>query len=131
LKFFFDNNLSPHLARALHCLSEPSGNEVRALRDKFAPETEDIEWINSLSNEGAWIVLTSDYDIARKKAIKAVFKQSKLIGFVLRPAWQDFPPMEQAWRLIKRWPEIIAQCALAAPGSTYELGIKSGKISTL
>jgi hypothetical protein len=131
VKFFFDNNLSPRVARAINIVVEPSGHQALALRDKFAIDVSDEHWIRALSEEGQWIVLTSDWDIARVKAIKTIFRQSGLIGFVLRPAWQDCDPLEQTWRLLKRWPEIVKQSELAAPGSTYELGIKAGKIPTL
>jgi predicted nuclease of predicted toxin-antitoxin system len=131
LKFFFDNNLSPRIARAINIVVEPLGHEVLALRDKFEVDASDEHWINALSQEGKWNVLTSDWDIARAKAIKTIFRQSKLIGFVLRPAWQDCEPLEQTWRLLKRWPEIVKQCERAASGSTYELGIKGGKIQAL
>jgi hypothetical protein len=131
LKFLFDHNLSPLLARSLHVLNAPLGHSVHALKDKFAQDTGDIEWIEALAKEGDWVVITCDKDIARKGAIKNAWKRCGLIGFVLRPAWQGFPPMEQAWRLMKIWPRVVKQCELAAPGSTYELGIKGDKITTL
>ena len=131
MRFFFDNNLSPHIAAALHCLNAPIGHEVSHLRQKFEPSISDIDWIEALSREGGWVVLTRDYDIARRGAIKTAWKRAGLIGFVLRPAWQKFAPLDQAWRLIKFWPRILEQAELAAPGSTYELGIQGGKIPTL
>ena len=131
MKFFFDHNLSPYIARALHCLLVPSGHSAVALADRFARDISDEGWIHELAKEAGWVVFTSDYDIVRKAAIRSAFKSSGLVGFVLRSAWQDFAPMDQAWRLMKRWPNIVAQCDLAAPGSTYELGIQGGKIPTL
>ena len=131
MKFFFDNNLSPYIARALHVLNVPMGHSVVALRDRFAQNASDIEWIEALSQEGDWVVLTADYDIARQGAIKVAWKKAGLVGFVLRPAWKDFTPIIQASKLLARWPQILEQAALAAPGSTYELGIKAGKIQTL
>ena len=130
MRFFFDN-LSPHIARAMHCLNQPGGIDVVHLREKFAPNTGDIEWIETLAAEGDWIVLTSDYDIARRGAIRIAWKKAGLVGFVLRSAWQSFAPLEQAWRLIKAWPAVVEQSRRAAPGSTYELGIQGGKIQTL
>ena len=131
MRFFFDNNLSPHIARAMHCLNQPDGIDVVHLREKFAPSTGDVEWIEHLATEGDWAVVTLDHDITRRGAIKIAWKKAGLVGFVLRPAWQAFSPMEQAWRLIRMWPTIVNQCRLAAPGSTYELGIQGGKIRTL
>lgn len=115
----------------MHVLNEPLGHEVKHLRDLFPPSTPDIAWIEALAKDGAWTVFTFDQDIARRGAIKEVWKKARLVGFVLRPAWQSFTPMEQAWRLIKQWSTILNQVAIAAPGSTYELGIRGGKIRTL
>jgi hypothetical protein len=131
LKFFFDNNLSPYIARALHVLNQPIGHSVVALRDKFPQNVSDIEWIEGLAKEGDWVAFTADYDIVRQGAIKVAWKKAGLVGFVLRPAWKDFPPIAQASKLLARWPQILEQAKLAAPGSTYELGIKAGKIHTL
>ena len=98
----------------------------------FPQNATDIEWIEGLAKEGGWVVLTADYDIARHGAIKVAWKKAGLVvGFVLRSAWADFPPIIQASKLLARWPQIIDQAELAAPGSTYELGIKAGKIHTL
>jgi hypothetical protein len=41
LKVFLDNNLSPYVARALHTLLEPEGDQVIHLTDRFPPDTED------------------------------------------------------------------------------------------
>ncbi len=131
MKFFFDNNLSPYIARALHVLNEPEGHSVVALRDKFPQNASDVEWIEGLGKEGDWVVLTGDHDIVRQGVIKVAWKKAGLVGFVLRPAWMSFPPIIQASKLLARWPQILEQATLAAPGSTYELGIKAGKIHTL
>ena len=115
----------------MHCLNRPAGIDVVHLRDKFPQDISDIAWIEKLAMEGEWIVLTCDYDIARRGAIRIAWKNAGLVGFVLRSAWQDFAPMDQAWRLIKIWPAIVEQSGIAAPGSTYELGIRGGKIPPL
>jgi hypothetical protein len=41
LKVFLDNNLSPYLARALHTLLEPEGDQIVHLTDRFEPNIED------------------------------------------------------------------------------------------
>jgi hypothetical protein len=48
LKVLIDNDLSPHIAAAINALVEPHGHHVVALRKKFAPNTEDVDWIDAL-----------------------------------------------------------------------------------
>lgn len=60
MKFFIDNNLPRPLAHALRELSKPDEHFVCHLRDKFAENTLDTVWINSLSEEGGWVVVTHD-----------------------------------------------------------------------
>ena len=60
MKFFVDNNLPPALAKALHALSEPEGHEACHLKEKFAQDTPDSDWIDTLSKEGGWSVITHD-----------------------------------------------------------------------
>ena len=73
MRVFFDHNLSPTLARAIHELFAPE-HEARAFREKFRPDISDIEWITELSKEGRWIVLSGDRRITRNKAEQAAFR---------------------------------------------------------
>ena len=132
MRLLVDNNLPPRVARALNELVKADDHSVVALRDKFAENTPDVEWIEALGAEGGWVVLTLDHDIVRRKAEKAAWRKARLIAFVLTRGWSTFPPLDTAWRLIRWWPQIVQQASLAAPGSTFELGPKlSGRIRTL
>lgn len=132
MKFIFDNQLSPYLADAVHCLAEPDGDLVVHLRRKFPQDTDDIDWIVSLSKEGGWIVISGDLDIIRTRAEKPVWKSAGLIGFFLKKGWINIDPWDQAWRIIKWWPTIIAQARIAAPGSTFGVQLSpTGKLETI
>jgi hypothetical protein len=132
VKFFFDNNLSPHLARALHELIHPDGHEVVHLRAKFAPNTPDTIWIAQLAQEAEWVIVSGDMRIHKHSAEKAVWKSAKLMGFFLAKGWMNITPMDQAWRLIKWWPDVIKQVDIGAPGATYSLGLNPlKKIDTI
>jgi predicted nuclease of predicted toxin-antitoxin system len=63
VRFFLDNNLSPKIARALDCLTQPK-HSVRHLRDLFAPETQDVTWMQELARQGSWIILSADVALA-------------------------------------------------------------------
>jgi len=62
VKFFFDNNLSPHLAHAIGELSKGESQPplVKHLKDKFSGNTPDHQWIDALAAEGDWVVISQD-----------------------------------------------------------------------
>jgi hypothetical protein len=131
LKFFFDNQLPPHLAASIKALANADGDEVVHLRDRFKPDTPDVDWIRTLSEEGGWILICGDMNITRTKAERAVWKNAGLVGFFLKKGWINQTPWEQAWRLVKWWPTIVAQARIAAPGSTYYVHLQpNGKLET-
>jgi hypothetical protein len=132
VKFFFDNQLSPRLAQAIGALSAAEGHEVVHLRDRFASSERDEVWIPALAAEGQWILVCGDLNIVRTKAQRPIWRASRLVGFFLKPGWMNQGPWEQAWRLVRWWPVVVRQAALAAPGSTYGLAVNpSSKVETL
>lgn len=132
MKFLFDNQLSPHLADAIHSLAKQDGDEVIHLRKKFPPNTPDTEWLRQLGAEGSWIVVCGDLNIIRTRAERVVWRSVGLVGFFLKKGWINITPWEQAWRLVKWWPTIVAQARIAAPGSTYGVQLNpTGKLETL
>ena len=132
MKFLFDNQLSPHLTEAIHALARVDGDEVVHLRQKFSASAPDVEWIRTLGEEGGWIVVSGDLDIIRTRAERVVWRGAGLIGFFLKKGWINLPPWEQAWRLVKWWPTLVAQARIAAPGSTYGVQVNpTGRLETL
>ncbi len=86
----------------------------------------DIEWINFLRNSGdEWLVFTGDLRIQRTKAERLAYRQARLRGFVLAPAYQDFAANQQASRILWRWADIESLLKLAPP-FLFELPIKPG-----
>jgi hypothetical protein len=124
VKLFVDHNISFRVARAAHALYEPE-HEAIALRDKFAPNISDVEYIQALDAEGGWAVLTVDTGIRSRPAERAALLASKLTFFFLAPAWQDFTVPEQAVRLIRSWPKMV-QFFEVVGGALVELPINAG-----
>ena len=62
MKSLFDNNLPPSLARGIGELSkfDPGVEQVSSLKDKFAANTPDLEWLGALAAKGCWIVVSID-----------------------------------------------------------------------
>lgn len=82
MKVLIDENLPPALAKALHALFE-GDHDVVHLRARFGPAVQDREWIETLSAEGRWIVISGDRRITRNRAEYMAFRNSRLVGFFL------------------------------------------------
>ena len=126
MKVFVDENLSPALAKALNALFAGE-HEVVHIRERFGPSVSDREWIEQLSADGRWVVVSGDRRIAKNKAEQAAFRNSRLIGFFLASALNAARVTIQMQRLLALWDDIEAISKSVAGGAMYELPIK-GKI---
>lgn len=106
MNFLVDNNLSPHLAAALHALSEPEGHSVVHLRDKFPTNTPDHVWIEALASEGNWVIITQDR-MQKNDLEKKALRQTGIVTFMLKKTWNNYDFWSKAQNLVKWWPRII------------------------
>lgn len=116
MKVIFDNNLSPHMAHAMRELSsvEPDVSEVIHLRDRFAPNTPDIEWITSL--DGPWIIVSIDRFTKNNDAERAALRRAGHTVFVLDRQWSEKKFWLKAAQLVIWWPLILGQARIAEGG---------------
>ena len=119
MKFFLDNNLPPALARALNALSEPEKHSVIHLRDKFPPAVPDTAWIESLSREGEWVVIT--HDNLNKGLEREALRRAGLVVFFLDKSWRDHKYWDKAHQLVPWWPRIIEQAAAMRGGAAFKV----------
>lgn len=82
MKVLLDENLAPALARAFDALFKGEHTVVH-LREKFGRGVTDEQWIDALSHDGRWIVISGDRRITRNNAEYQAFRNSRLIGFFL------------------------------------------------
>lgn len=129
MKVILDENLSPALARALAELFRGQ-HEVDHIRSKFGPGVKDIDWINSLSQEGRWILISGDRRITKVKAEFHAFRNSKLTGFFLAPGLKKAKVTKQMQRILALWDDIESVSSRVAGGAMFELPM-SGSISQL
>jgi hypothetical protein len=127
VKFFFDNNLSPRIARALGKLFKKE-HEFAALRDKFPPNIADVDWIAALGKEGQWIVISGERRITKNKSEQSAFRHSKLIGLFMAPALSKATVIKQAERLLALWPTIETIGKTIQGGAMFELPMMSTKL---
>ena len=119
MKFFIDNNLPPKLARALAELSG-SSHQVIHLKEKFEQSTPDVEWINELSSEGGWVVITLDR-LKKGDQEKEALRRSGLIVFILDKQWSKMQFWDKAYKLVHWWPLIINQSNYIAGGAAFRV----------
>lgn len=119
MKFFIDNNLPPALAHALRELSKTENHEVIHLKDRFAPNTPDTDWIGCLSQESEWVVVT--HDNFNKGLEREALRSAGLRVFFLDKSWSDHKFWEKAHNLIKWWPRIIEQAAGIQGGAAFKV----------
>jgi predicted nuclease of predicted toxin-antitoxin system len=101
MKFFIDNNLSPHLAHGMKAFQE----DVTHLTDHFLPETADEEWLPHVGQNG-WFLITRDERIRknplelsaiRKHAVGAFFLggKNRTRCDLIRQLVRHFPRMKE------------------------------------
>ena len=127
MNFFFDNNLSPFLAKAVAALSKPYGHNVIHKKEQFPPDTEDIVWIGVLAKEENWVVISLDH-FAKGSLEKEALRDSGLITIVLKSGWSNLSGWDKAWKLIRWWPRIIEQAERISGGAAFWVPVQfSGK----
>lgn len=119
MKFFVDNNLPQALAHALNALSTPENHSVIHLKDKFPQDTEDSVWIEALSKEGGWVVLT--HDNLNKGIEREVLRQAGLLVFFLDKSWSNHKFWEKAYQLVRWWPRIMEQSSGIQGGAAFKV----------
>jgi hypothetical protein len=119
LKFFFDNNLSPHMARGIAAMSTIISDvaEVRHLSDMFPRNTPDVEWIKTLDDTGPWCILSIDRFKKAHDAEREALRRSGHTVFVLDSQWAKQSYWLQCERLVRWWPQIIEQSRLVSAGA--------------
>ncbi len=102
MNFFFDNNLSPRLARAMNCLEQES--EVAHLTENFPRDAIDEDWMKYIG-ENKIILITQDKKILRRVAELKAFKKYKIGAFILtgqnRDIWKTIEQIVKKWQEIK------------------------------
>jgi len=130
MKCLFDNNMPPKLAKTLNFLEGDDGITVEHLKEKFPPNTPDIEWITKLSKEGKWFIITQDNQIRKRSLEKKAWRESHIPIIFLQKSWIKLNLWEMAWRLIKYWPELKENINLNRKNESFQLTI-NGKVTAI
>jgi PIN like domain len=112
MRFFFDRNISHHLARMLAGYAGRYDDEVRAHDDdpRFELNTPDEVWLKALGQDDPpWVVVCGDGAILNNPAERAALEEANLTFVCFAPSWIKMRFDDQAWRLIKEWNKIAAK----------------------
>ena len=108
MRFFFDRNMPPQLARMVDALEREHSARHHDEDPRFSPTTPDVEWLRSLgSDDPPWIVISGDGRILKNKTELSALKEARLTFFCLSRQWMHMKIYEQAWKFIKVWPDIV------------------------
>jgi len=126
VRFFFDNNLAPKLAKSLHVLVEPE-HEVIHLKEKFEANASDETWMRGLAKELDWVIISADTRIGKNLHEVEAWRAAGHTTFFLKPGWTNYSFWVQAWKFVECFPDIIATAAKAKSGEFFFISA-NGKI---
>lgn len=133
MRFFFDHCISHRLAAAIGVLRQPQ--VVQHLRDRYRKaDTEsvpDTVWIEELSREGGWVIISGDLRIKKRPQERLIWKAAKLTTFFMADGFPQQPEWEQVKWLIDKWPLIEKQADLVAPGSAFLVPKRGSKLESI
>lgn len=99
---------------------------------RFDQATKDIEWIPAIGNDKpSWIVLSFDNRILTKPEELTELRKANLTFFCFDKHWSSMGIYEQAWKLIKVWPDIREKSQTLQPTTFKVSAGQSLKIETL
>jgi hypothetical protein len=119
MRFFFDRNISKYIAQMLDAFSrgDRGGHEAKGLDDdpRFTKTTGDVEWLAALGRDDPpWIVICGDAAILDNEVERAALDEANLTFFCFDKSWMKMRFEDQAWKLVKAWPSIVAKAQSVA-----------------
>lgn len=103
--------------------------DVIPLREHFPNDAADLVWIPELGKNG-WTLISVDHNQTRRPEERAALKKAGATAFYLAKSFIALPFEQQAWRLVKFWPDIADAAEAATGGGCYQVRI-NGKIEPI
>lgn len=108
MTFFFDNDISIKLVRALREVDQ----DVVHLQEVFAETTPDIIWLELVGNEG-WFLVTHDKNIRKNKAEREALKRYGVGAFFL--AGSSMSTWDRVKQVVRAWEKMQAKTVSKTP----------------
>ncbi|QDT39841.1 DUF5615 family PIN-like protein [Stratiformator vulcanicus] len=116
MTYYFDNNISPHLARML-CELEV---DAIALRDDIPANTPDHEVLMRLANSGR-VFVTGDRKMRRDPLTKVVLQDRNVTCLFFAPFWDHLQLWPCAAWMTRHWPKVDGFAAKMKRGECAEI----------
>ena len=124
MKFFFDNNLSGHLAKGLL----EFGEDVMHLHDHFEEDEADIVWLEYIGKNGITLI-TKDEKIRRNPLELTSITKHKVGVFFLGGKKQGRCKIIQ--QVVRNWPRIKELAIKTKPPFAYRVPPNGTKIDRI
>lgn len=131
MKFYFDENITPRIARALAILTEAEPIEVYSNVDAFKRGAPDEEWIPKVG-ESQGIVITQDLNIHRTLHQRELYRKHGVgVVFFKPPKKHGYLYWDMLTQILTSWPDIIKTVERAERPFAYVIRPRSKKLEKL
>lgn len=130
MKFFFDNNLPPVLAKAMGLIAADEDDEIQHLRIMFDPQTPDAEWLRGLGTAREWVVVSRD-GMSKTAEEKRELVSRARCAFILASGFANLKLWILASKLLLRWPDIRAKAIASREGHVYKVKPTSPRLEDI
>lgn len=90
---------------------------VEHLSDRFDRDADDLFWVPALTANGPWVILSVDKFKKQGGAEREALRRAGHTIFLLDAQWLKQTYWLQAERLVKWWPQIVAQAKMVSGGA--------------
>ena len=124
MRFFFDNNLSPHLAKGMLAFQE----DVTHLVEHFAPDAKDVDWLPVIASN-KWPLVTRDERIRKNPAELNALRRYGIGAFFLGGKNRNRCQIIQ--QLVRNWPRIKELASKTSPPFAFRIPPTGSKIERI
>jgi hypothetical protein len=124
MRFFFDNNLSPHLANGMRAFQE----DVTHLIDHFPEGVKDVDWLPVVAGN-KWPLVTRDERIRKNPAELMAIRKHSVGAFFL--GGKNRSRCELIQQLVRNWPRMKELAVKTNPPFAFRIPPAGTKIERL
>lgn len=122
--FFFDNNVSQHLAAGMKAFQEQAIHLV----DEFSQDTKDTDWIPVVGSKG-WTLITRDERILKNPAELKAYKENNIGAFFL--GGKNRSRCDLIRQLVRNWPQMKELAAKTRKPFAFRVPPSGGKFKKI
>lgn len=126
MNFFLDENLSNRYGPLLSAFDRK--NTIECHHEAFDAGIPDADWLTVLGKrDNKPAIICGDGRILSNPAELAALKGAELTFVCLRPGWTTMNWNDQAWKIIRCWPDIVKYVENARLPSVFDVAV-NGKV---